>query len=51
MPKPHGWTDAELRKRDSMVEAIQKAHSGISKSRAYAIATATVKRHKKAKVA
>jgi uncharacterized protein YdaT len=41
MPKPQGWSDAELRKRDEIKDALMKDR-GFSESRAYAIATAQV---------
>jgi hypothetical protein len=43
MPKPKGWTDAMLRKRDRIVKGMMK--KGIKEPRAYALATALVKKH------
>lgn len=40
MPKPKGWTDAMLAKRDSIVKALRD--KGVPTSRAYAIATSRV---------
>lgn len=45
MPKPRGWTDAMLRKRDRIVKALLR--KGWSEQKAYAVATAEVKRAKK----
>lgn len=54
MPKPKGWTESMVRKRDEIVEALVR--EGVPrgrtpeerrrppKARAYAIATAAVKR-------
>lgn len=42
MPKPHGWTDEQLRRRDSCVERLKA--NGAEESRAYAICTAMVKK-------
>lgn len=44
MPKPRGWTDAMLRKRDRIAKALIR--KGWDKSKAYAIATQKVKREK-----
>jgi hypothetical protein len=40
MPKPKGWTDAMLVKRDQIKDALRD--KGVPESRAYAIATARV---------
>lgn len=47
MPKPKGWSDTMLRKRDRMVKALMKR--GFSEQRAYAIATAQVEKGRKKK--
>lgn len=44
MPKPKGWSDADLKKRDDCVESLKK--QGKDESNAYAICTAMVNKTK-----
>ena len=42
MPKPKGWSEAMLKKRDRIEKAVER--SGKTRSSAYAIATAATER-------
>ena len=45
MPKPHGWTDREVKHRDKVAEVlIQK---GYTSEQAFAIATAQIMRQRR----
>lgn len=46
MPKPEGWTEAQLKERDRIAEGIIK-HKKAKKKNAYAIATYRVEHAKK----
>jgi hypothetical protein len=45
MPKPRGWSEKQLKKRDEIEQSLEG--SGRSRSSSYAIATATVKKMKR----
>lgn len=38
MPKPEGWTDADLKKRDKLADKLQK-EKRLKKSNSFALAT------------
>ncbi len=42
MPRPKGWTEAQLAKRDRIAKALRE--QGTEEGRSYAIATAAVER-------
>lgn len=49
MPKPHGWTDREVKHRDKVAEAL--IHKGYTQEQAFAIATAQIIKQRRGKYA
>lgn len=48
MPKPEGWTEAEVKKRDEIAESLMRKRK-FKKKNAYALATWIVQRMRRRK--
>lgn len=49
MPKPEGWTESEVKRRDKIAESLMKKRK-FKKQNAYALATWIIKRERGEKV-